>query len=283
MPQNPLMRIGLVPASIALCSLFSFACDVTVEQEDVVDSDGSDEAESEGDDEFRWSSVLTNRPTLVTSMNSVTYGGDNGGCWDTAPNGNVRPFQQYQCHGKDNQLWVFRSAPGGGFTIHSEDDDDLCLDVPSFNFSAGQGLQVYPCNGGANQVFRTFGHDSQSATIRPRSNTSLCLDVRGAVKTNQAAIQLYPCHGGANQAWRFHDYYGHEDKGIDCDWSIRFGPTVMSPGSRRSFNATGSHFNTLCSENFEHDSVNCPSWADWFVVDSPWGSDDFDVRCFDTK
>ena len=77
MPQNPLIRMGLVPASIALCSLFSFACDVTVEQEDVVDSDGSDEAESEGDDEFRWSSVLTNRPTLVTSMNSVTYGGQS--------------------------------------------------------------------------------------------------------------------------------------------------------------------------------------------------------------
>ncbi|MEM7153459.1 MAG: RICIN domain-containing protein [Myxococcota bacterium] len=283
MPQSPLFRMGLVPASIALLSCLAFACDATVEQDPVVDSDGSEDSDGADDDsEYRWTTVLPDFPTLVTSMNAATYGGDNGGCWDTSPSGSVRPFQQYQCHGKDNQLWLFRPASGGGFTIHSKDDDDLCLDVPSSNYVTGQGLQLYPCHGGSNQVFRTFGFDSQSATIRPRSATHMCLDVRGAVKTNQAAIQLYPCHGGANQAWRFHDYRG-EDKGIDCDWNLRFGPLVMSPGSRRSFHATGHHFNTLCSENLESDSVNCPSYTDWFVVDSPWGSDDFDVRCFDTQ
>lgn len=242
------------------------------------------ELEGEADDpqdeaEFRWSTPLTNHPTLVTSMNADTYGGNNGGCWDTAPSGNVRHFQQYRCHAQDNQLWLFEALGGGDFMIRSADDDDLCLDVPGFNYASGQDLQLFPCNGGNNQKWTIFNHDGDSATIRPKDATGLCVDVENGVKTEQATIQIFSCHGGSNQAWRFHDWKGSDSH--SCDWSMRFGPQVVSPGSRRSFAAPwGSYFNTLCAENLQSDSVDCPSGTNWFVIDSPWGSNDFNVRCF---
>lgn len=271
------LTVRLLP--LALCSVAPVACDGPPERDDIVELD--DIVDDAGDVELRFNTPLTNYPTLITSMNATTYGGNNGGCWDTAPSGNVRPFQQYPCHAHENQLWLFEPV-GDAFVIHSADDEDLCLDVPGFNFASGQNLQMYPCNGGINQKWKVFAHDAQSATIRPSSNAALCVDVENGIKTNQSPIQLFGCTGNANQAWKFHDWAG-EDTSIDCDWSLRFGPEVVSPGQRRSFFATGQHFNTLCSENLESDSVSCPAWADWFVVDSPWGSDDFDVRCFNVQ
>ena len=257
-------------------------CVESPELDEAFESEAADEdADDRADDEleFRWSTPLTNVPTLVTSMNADSYGGSNGGCWDTAPNGNVRPFQQYRCHAQDNQLWLFESVGGSDFVIRSADDSGLCLDVPGFNFSSGQDLQLFPCNGGINQRWRLFNHDAESATIRPAGNTSLCVDVENNVKTEQATIQIFSCHGGANQAWRFHDYLGEDS--LSCDWSMRFGPEVVSPGSRRSFAAPwGSYFNALCSKTLQSSSVDCPSGTNWFVVDSPWGSDDFNVHCF---
>ncbi len=268
--------------SLALCLAAPLGCEEPSELDEL---DELDDAASDEDEEleFRWATPRIHFRTLVTSMNASGYGGNDGGCWDTAPSGNVRPFQQYRCHAKDNQVWLFETVPGvhGGFSIHSADDDDLCLDVPGFNTVSGQRLQMYPCNGGINQVWKVFNHDSQSATIRPAANTSLCLDVENGIKTNQSPIQLYGCTGAAHQAWRFHDWVG-KDTSLSCDGPLRFGPEVVFLGARRSFAATGSHFNTLCSENFETDSVSCSSSATWFVVDSPWGSNDFDVRCFST-
>lgn len=273
--SGPSHVLRLVP--LALCVALPVGCDGPLEPDDPDELVG--ESEGEGDDVgFRFATPLINYPTLVTSMNADTYGGNNGGCWDTAPSGSVRPFQQYRCHAQDNQLWLFESV-SGGFVIHSADDEDLCLDVPGFNFASGQDLQMYPCNWGINQVWELHAHDGGSATIRPAADPSLCVDVENAVKTNQSPIQLYGCTGNANQAWRFHDWAG-EDTSLDCDGPMRFGPAVMSNGTRRSFAATVSHFSTLCSDDFDADYVSCPSWANWFVVDSPWGSDDFDVRCF---
>lgn len=264
---------GLLRACFALCLLAPAGCEPPEGYEDAA------EAESDGEDEdlveFRWNTPLLDHRTLVTSMKTDNHG-NNGGCWDTSPSGGVRPFQQYSCHAGNNQLWLFRSAPGGGFTIHSRDDDDLCLDVPSNNFVPGQDLQMYPCHGGANQVWNVFVRDGESATIRPRGHNDLCLDVEGAVVTNQAPIQLFGCHGGDNQAWRFHDYLGSDD--ASCDWAMKFGSYTVGPGERRSFGVSNN--NTFCSESLQPGSLSCPDDTDWLVVDSPFGSDDFHIKCF---
>ena len=179
---------ALLCSSLALCMLAPLACDAPSDLDDelVAESDGEDEELVE----FRWSTPLTNHPTLVTSMNADAQG-NNGGCWDTAPSGWKRHFQQYPCHAGNNQLWRFQAAPGGGFTIHSEDDDGLCLDVPSSNFASGQDLQMYPCHGQPNQIWNVFVRDGESATIRPRGHNDLCVDVEWGVVTNQSAIQIF--------------------------------------------------------------------------------------------
>lgn len=272
---DPIHAHGLRRLCLSLVLVAPLGCEDPSEFDLEDEGELPDDADEEELVELRWSTPLSNVPTLVTSMNA-DYQGFNGGCWDTAPNGNVRPFQQYPCHAEDNQLWYFRSAPGGGFTIHSKDDDDLCLDVPSNNFSAGQDLQMYPCHGGANQIWSVFVRDGQSATIRPRNHNDLCVDVEWGVVTNQSPIQLYPCHGGSNQAWRFHDYLGSDN--LSCDLSIKFGSYPVFAGTRRSFRV--SNRNTLCSADLHPDTVSCSDSTDWLVVDSPWGSDDFHVRCF---
>ncbi|MCH9686646.1 MAG: RICIN domain-containing protein [Deltaproteobacteria bacterium] len=264
-------------APLVLCFALPIACDdAAVELEDVADTTGA----SDGDDELRFATPMFDYPTLVTSMNT-DWKGDNGGCWDTSPNGNVRPFQQYPCHGKDNQLWKFESMGDGSFRIHSDDDEGLCIDVPSNDFVSGKDLQLFPCHGGANQRWTVNVHSNAASTIRPRDAQGLCMDVENAITTNYSKIQIYTCHFGSNQQWRMHDWMG-KDTSLDCDWAMRFGSHVVSNGTRQNFFASGQEFNTLCSENLQSDSVNCPSGTDWFVVDSPWGSDDFDVRCFQT-
>ncbi len=279
---DPIRPLGRV---LSLCVCFTVlpaGCDQPGDAEGVFDSDGEEFEAHEDELEFRWATPLSNHPTLMTSMNADTYGGSNGGCWDTSSGGGSygRPFQQYRCHGQDNQLWKFEPV-SGGFLIHPKGDDGRCVDVPGFNFVNGQPLQTYPCNGGINQVWRVFNHDAQSATIRPSASTNLCIEVHDAVKTHQSPLQIGVCNGQSFQAWRFHDWIG-KDTSLSCDWgwSMRFGPVVVSPGNRRSFAASGSHFNTLCSENLDSDGVSCSSSANWFVVDNPWGSNDWDVRCF---
>ena len=263
--------------SIVVLPLVVISMAACAEPEDELDAVEDQDSDGE-DDEFRWATVWAGHPTLVTSMNADWYGGSNGGCLDTDSSGNPRATRQYPCHARDNQLWVFEEVSEGIFRIHSEDDYGLCLNV--WPVQTGTRPNMTPCHNGTAQRWETENHDPQSATIRPVINTGLCLDVRNGTRRENEIVQLFPCHGGANQAWRFHDYYGSDS--TSCDGSIRFGaggPTAPS-GTRRSF-AVNSR-DVLCSDGYNNwDHIDCPSLSDWMVVDSPWGSDDFNVKCFD--
>jgi hypothetical protein len=257
-----------------------------LEAEDVVEHDTEgDSGDGDDDLEFRWSTPLPGVETLVTSANAQAYG-QNPGCWDTSPSGSPRVFQQYPCHARDNQRWLFEPV-GNAFRIHSVDDDDLCLDVPSNNFVSGQDLQLFPCHNGANQLWRVFPNgDGETATIRPPSNLGLCMDVEDGIKTNQSRIQIFTCHGGSNQSWRFHDYLDDDTVG-GCNGSVRFYSVtpspVVGPGGVGNFPVTYHRPDTLCSADFDHELVQCPTGTDWLVVDRLGGTGSFKVRCFDTK
>ncbi len=278
--SRALCSLALLSGGVAMASGCDSASDL--DASDLEDTDSDDGGE---DASFRWSTPLAGIDTLVTSMNAPSNG-QNPGCWDTSPSGSPRTFQQYPCHGRDNQRWVFERV-GSSFRIHSADDDDLCLDVPSGNMSSGQNLQLFPCHSGANQLWRVFSTgDGQSATIRPALNTGLCIDVENAVVTQQSAIQIFSCHGGANQSWRFHDYLG--DDGIGgCDYSVRFysaNPSpVVGPGGVANFPVTHHRPDTLCAADFDHELVDCDPGTDWLVVDRLNGDGGFKVRCFETK
>ena len=262
-------------ATALACLTAAPACEAPAElDEEVADSEGAPD-----DSTFRFSTPFHDFPTLMTSMNT-DGAGHNGGCWDTGPGG-TQVFQQYQCHAHDNQLWLFEPIGNdGAVRIKSVADPGLCVDVPSSNFAPSQNLQLHPCHLGQNQRWQVVVEDLHSASIRPNTAQHLCLSVEGAVQTGQAALELGTCIGGDFQRWRFHDWAG-EDTSLDCDWAMRFHSVVVPNGQRASFPVP--NLNTLCTKNWQPDSVDCPAWADWLVVDSPWGSDDFDVRCFNTQ
>lgn len=266
------------------------ACDTVedLDPSDLVDEDGDADEDLV---EFRWSTPLANIDTMVTSLNAPANG-QNPGCWDTSPSGSVRPFQQYPCHARNNQRWRFEAVAGGAFRIHSADDDDLCVDVPGFNFVSGQNLQLFPCNSGINQRWRVFTRpDGVSATIRPAATSSLCMDVENAVVTGQAALQIFTCKntsssGSKNQAWRFHDYLDDDTVG-GCNGPVRvFSATpsvVVGAGGVANFPVTHHRPDTLCSADFDHELIQCPSGTDWIVTDRLNGTGSFKVRCFDTQ
>ena len=73
----------------------------------------------------------------------------------------------------------------------------------------------------------------------------------------------------------------------DCVGTIRFGaggPTV-SAGQTRSFSVTGANFLVLCSDTlpFGRHTVDCPSNADWFVVNRVNMPGEWEVACYVTS
>ncbi len=88
------------------------------------------------------------------------YGGTNWEnlCLDVV-NGqffNGAHVQSYTCNGTNAQKWVtnmWDGFPGDGYTISPAVASGYCLDVPGWNFSPGQYLQIWGCTGGTNQRF----------------------------------------------------------------------------------------------------------------------------------
>lgn len=281
-------RLQLVAGFAALAAVAGCDSEADIQPEDFVDTDpAASNSDDIGDDvEFRWSTPLPGVETMVTSMNTPSTG-QNPGCWDTSPSGSPRTFQQYPCHARDNQRWVFETV-GSFFRIHSADDDDLCVDVPNSNMTSGQDLQLFPCHSGANQLWGLASVDGQSASIRPALDDTLCMNVENAIVTGQSRIQIYTCTDAINERWRFHDYLDDDTIG-GCSGSVRFYSTqhapssVVGPGGVGNYPVTTNKPDTLCSSDFDHELVNCPSGTDWIVADRLGGTGSFKVRCFDTK
>jgi hypothetical protein len=66
-------------------------------------------------------------------------------------NDNSVTVYQITCNNQaENQLWWVDGGAGGGQRLHSERDDDRCLDISNFG-GAGTQMQVYSCGDGWNQ------------------------------------------------------------------------------------------------------------------------------------
>ncbi len=88
---------------------------------------------------------------------------------------------------------------GGATTPSPSSDNRLisnynnkCLDVPGFNFTDGQHLDVWDCNNSSNQNWEFIG-----GTVRTQNN--LCADAAGAGTTNGTPIQIATCSGNPAQ------------------------------------------------------------------------------------
>jgi hypothetical protein len=70
--------------------------------------------------------------------------------------------------------------------------NNKCIDVPNWNYTAGQQLHVWDCMDIQSQKFELVG-----GTLRSQNNQ--CMDVRNAANTDGTAIQLSTCSGHAAQ------------------------------------------------------------------------------------
>ena len=276
---TPWINLG---AGLALLAALP-GCDVDPEADglDVADSEG--EEDSEGEVGFRYANPHLIKPNLLTSMLN-DGNGFNGGCWDTAP-GLSATFQQYPCHGKNNQRWMFDQQSDGTFLIKSEAHRGMCVDVPSGNAQPSQDLQLHGCHGQSNQRWTVVQESGSSASIRPVDAPGLCLSIEGAVQNAQADLELATCLGYDFQRWRFSAYNG-EDLSLSCDSTVKFnspaGPQFVLPGQRRNFVITNDEMKCF-DDWFLYDNASCVHWAEHYVVDRPAGSDDVDVRCFNIQ
>jgi hypothetical protein len=222
--------------------------------------------------------------TLVTNKRTradIT----NFGCWDV-PNGTPRWLNQFPCHARSHQLFRFEWT-GSAFRVKLKQDTGLCLDVPGFNYAAGQRIQMYPCNGGPNQswiVHRANPSDAY-ATIRPQPASNLCLQVRNQDPVNSSAIDLAACNAAEDrQKLRFHSWV--DSDGGSCSGSIHFSPPfrAIAPGEAKAFPVAPSWptFEATCATG-GNNGISCDEDdTDLFVVDRVAQSSGYTVRCFKT-
>jgi streptogrisin C len=70
--------------------------------------------------------------------------------------------------------------------------NNKCLDVPGYNYTDGQPVDLWDCNNGANQTW-----DFTNGTLRTQNNK--CLDVTANGTSNGTPVEIWNCTGGANQ------------------------------------------------------------------------------------
>jgi Ricin-type beta-trefoil lectin domain len=91
----------------------------------------------------------------------------------------------------------------GSISIRPLYDMDLCLTVPSADYTAGVQLQVQACDGAADQEFSrqdsTF-NGGAADVFSPWGNGGLCVSYAGALASGDQ-VELAACDGQVSQAW----------------------------------------------------------------------------------
>jgi hypothetical protein len=114
--------------------------------------------------------------------------GHSGKCLDSSGTDSGSNVHQYDCHGRDNQKWLY---VGGQFIDQLSGN---CLDATA----NGQGSNVttHECHGGDNQKWRL---DDKGHIISVSSGR--CLDVAEASKNNGGNVHIWDCLDVTNQVW----------------------------------------------------------------------------------
>lgn len=120
----------------------------------------------------------------------------NGLCVDAVGynSRNGTKLQGYPCTGGSNQGFWYDPTDS---TIHSELNQDRCVDVPSARYNPGTVLQLHECN----------GHEAQKFTIsdnlvKANGNTGLCATFAENGSYLDPALTLQPCNA-SSAAGRF--------------------------------------------------------------------------------
>jgi hypothetical protein len=95
------------------------------------------------------------------------------------------------CNARDNQLFSLKSMEIRGL-------GNLCVDVPSANFVAGQYVQLFECHNSANQQWSIF-----DGRVIKSSTTGFCLEVPNGTASVNKLLRLATCTYGAAQQFTF--------------------------------------------------------------------------------
>ena len=116
--------------------------------------------------------------------------------------GNGVPVSQYDCHGGNNQQWLFTPVNDGFYRITAR-HSGKALTVYGGIYSTNDGIvvQQFEYNGLYNQMWSVdpVGDGYYRITAR---HSGRSLDIRGALLNNGAPAQQYWFANGANQKWR---------------------------------------------------------------------------------
>jgi hypothetical protein len=126
----------------------------------------------------------------------------SGKCADVfgASTADAAKVQQYTCHGRANQQWMFRHLGSDVFEIKSV-SSNKCLDITGASQQNGAAAQQWSCNGSAAQRFKVVSVGNGAYQLQPQTAASKCLDVSGVSRDDGAPLQQWGCWVGDNQKW----------------------------------------------------------------------------------
>lgn len=132
----------------------------------------------------------TGKPSLRTGLLSFQRLRNLGSglCVDAAGynSRNGTKLLSYPCTGGSNQGFWYDPTDS---TIHSELNQDRCVDVPGAKFTAGAVLQLHECNGHEAQKFAVGDN-----LVKASGNTGLCVTFADNGPHMEQALTLQPCN-----------------------------------------------------------------------------------------
>jgi hypothetical protein len=124
----------------------------------------------------------------------------SGKCLDV-PGGNLNngaKIQQWDCHGGDNQAFLFVPAGNGTFGIFSKYTGKV-LDVEGWSHDNGANILQWTWHGGENQRWRLVPADCAGTYYLVSEHSGLVMDILFGDQGNGAQLIQHALWGGAMQ------------------------------------------------------------------------------------
>jgi hypothetical protein len=105
---------------------------------------------------------------------------------------------QWNCHGGDNQKWLFVSDGNGYYQIKAK-HSGKCVDESLTD--NGATVSQYGCHNGGNQKWQLIKDKKGYYQIKSKQS-KMCLDVEESSNEDGARVISFGCHTGDNQKWQ---------------------------------------------------------------------------------
>lgn len=102
--------------------------------------------------------------------------------------------QMWDCHGGENQKWMYDIERGGYLTVASS---GKCLGVDGGRTEKGTKVLQWECDGSDNQKWVI----DDRRRLKPKHSQNKCLDISRGSNNNGAEMILWDCNDEENQKW----------------------------------------------------------------------------------